>query len=123
VHAVLRSTDPVGGIVRLGHEPGNLLSMHWDRFTLYAKRQMQVELQADCYSACTLIMAAIERKNLCFGPNAALHFHQASYAAGIYAGKPAFDSTVWTTWCSTGIGSPITISCAITREQSVQRAR
>jgi hypothetical protein len=39
VHAVLRSTEPVGGIVRLGYEGGGLLSIQWDRFRVTRRKR------------------------------------------------------------------------------------
>jgi len=36
----------------------------------------KVEVRGDCTSACTLIVGAIDKSKICFGPNGKLHFHQ-----------------------------------------------
>src|SRR5262249_13209182 len=94
-YAVIKPTTPLPGYkVVLNYEQGGNVSLHWDRFETIAKRGDEVELRGDCYSACTLIMSLVKRENICFGPKAALHFHQASrVGSGPDAGKPSYDTT------------------------------
>jgi hypothetical protein len=76
------------------YEPGGLIQKHWERFIRMAQRNEKVELRGPCYSACTLVVSAVKRHNICFGPNAALHFHQASRGgSGPDADQPVYETT------------------------------
>src|SRR4029077_20631685 len=44
-------------------------------FEGYRRRAAKVEICGPCYSACTLLLGYLERKNLCIAPGAFMAFH------------------------------------------------
>jgi hypothetical protein len=64
------------GVVIINDDPGGNPLMFWGVFQHYAHMNTKVEVRGDCMSACTLIVGAIDKSKLCFGPNGKLHFHQ-----------------------------------------------
>src|SRR5262249_43265350 len=64
------------GVVIINDDPGGNPLMFWGEFQHYAHMNTKVEVRGDCMSACTLIVGAIDKSKLCFGPNGKLHFHQ-----------------------------------------------
>jgi hypothetical protein len=69
--------DPLNPPIVLFNEPGGKLAEYWERFLAYRVRKSEVRVVGKCPSACTLVLAAIERSKLCFGKDAKLLFHQA----------------------------------------------
>jgi hypothetical protein len=65
-------------LVVIAYNPGGNPGTFWTLFQYYADMNIQVEVRGDCMSACTLIVGAIDKSKLCFGPNGKLHFHQAA---------------------------------------------
>jgi hypothetical protein len=65
------------GFVVINDNPGGNPYEHWELYQHYGRMNSKVEVRADCTSACTLIVGAIDKSNLCFGPNGKLRFHQA----------------------------------------------
>lgn len=81
--------------VVLYDEPGGLLGEHLQRFQGIALTGKQVEVRGACVSACTVVVSVVRRENICFGEDASLKFHWASY--GINSpdvGKPNYDATL-----------------------------
>jgi hypothetical protein len=68
--------------VVIKNEEGGQVDAHWTRFRQYRIDNADVEVLGGCHSACTLIVGAIEREKLCFGPNAKLGFHAVRDASG-----------------------------------------
>src|SRR5258708_3951415 len=64
------------GLVVIDYDPGGNPGRFWTLFQYYAHMNTKVEVRGDCMSACTLIVGAIDKSKLCFGPNGKLHFHQ-----------------------------------------------
>jgi hypothetical protein len=64
------------------NETGGRVDYHWLRFTDLARGGEEVEVRGRCPSACTLVVAVIPEKRICFGKDARLAFHQARYADG-----------------------------------------
>jgi hypothetical protein len=65
------------GLVVIDYDPGGELGTFWTLSRYYAHMNTKVEVRGDCMSACTLIVGAIDKSRICFGPNGKLHFHQA----------------------------------------------
>ena len=64
-------------LVVIAYNPGGNPGTFWTLFQYYADMNIKVEVRGDCMSACTLIVGAIDKSRICFGPNGKLHFHQA----------------------------------------------
>jgi hypothetical protein len=77
-------------ILRLGHEPGGRVYEHWLRFANLAADGVYIEITADCFSACTLLMTHLPSERLCFTPSARLGFHKARNSM---TNEPAWDTT------------------------------
>jgi hypothetical protein len=68
--------------VVLGWEPGGNIADHFRRFLNIRAHGLDVEIQQECYSACTLVTNIFPKDKLCFGPRASLNFHKASDGNG-----------------------------------------
>lgn len=64
---------------KFDYQPGGVIADHWTIYQFHGRINSQIQVLEHCYSACTLIVATIDKSKLCFGPNAALAFHQARY--------------------------------------------
>jgi len=64
------------GFVVINDNPGGNPYEHWELYQHYGRMNSKVEVRGDCTSACTLIVGAIDKSKICFGPNGELHFHQ-----------------------------------------------
>ena len=64
------------GFVVINDDPGGNPYDHWELYQHYGRMNSKVEVRGDCTSACTLIVGAIDKSKICFGPNGKLHFHQ-----------------------------------------------
>jgi hypothetical protein len=58
-------------------DPGGTVRIHSELWRDVAKKGRPVEILGRCWSACTMVMTAISRDHLCFGPSAQLGFHAA----------------------------------------------
>jgi hypothetical protein len=54
---------------------GGRLDEHRATFEGYSRAGAKVELRGPCYSACTLVLAYVEREKLCIAPGAFMAFH------------------------------------------------
>src|SRR5262249_12416972 len=66
------------GLAVVNYDPGGNPQSFWILFQYYAGMNTKVEVRGDCISACTLIVGAVDKSKICFGPNGKLHFHQAT---------------------------------------------
>jgi hypothetical protein len=85
--------DPRRMTVVVHYDDGGYLHEYVDRWSQIAVRGNQVKILDICASACTLVTAYISKDRLCFGPNAALDFHQARHNYTDTTGSPK--STLW----------------------------
>ena len=75
----------------IGYDRGGWLHEYTERFVTLAATGNDVEIRGSCESACTLVMAHIPKKRLCFSDQAFLRFHKANTADG----KPSMIHTQW----------------------------
>jgi hypothetical protein len=65
------------------NETGGRVDYHWLRFTDLARGGEEVEVRGRCPSACTLVVAVIPEKRICFGQEARLHHDQSRPCAAL----------------------------------------
>jgi hypothetical protein len=58
--------------------PGGNVVVLWAYWMIIAEHGGPVEIRGPCASACTMVMEAVHRDNLCFDVNGSLVFHMAS---------------------------------------------
>jgi hypothetical protein len=84
------------GLVVIAYNPGGNPGTFWTLFQHYARMNTKVEVRGDCMSACTLIVGAIDKSKLCFGPNGKLHFHQGWSPSDDNSVSVSPETTQWT---------------------------
>jgi hypothetical protein len=81
--------------VDLHNLPGGKVELYWNLFQDYARDKTEVRVLGKCMSACTLVVGAIDKSRLCFGPQSMLGFH---HAISSMNGKIYTIDTVGTRW-------------------------
>jgi len=66
-----------GPVQKIYDDPGGILGERWDMYRFFARRNTKYEVLGPCASACTMVLAVIEKSNVCVGPEASFRFHQA----------------------------------------------
>ena len=74
----------------IGFDRGGVLTEYVERYETLKAQGNDVEVRGQCESACTLVTSVIPKARLCFGDNAALHFHKAHVQ-----GNPSSYATQW----------------------------
>jgi hypothetical protein len=72
-----------GPVQKIYDDPGGNIGTYWDLYRFFANRDTakygitKYEILGECASACTLVLAVIDKSNICVGPQASFRFHQA----------------------------------------------
>ena len=78
---------------------GGVVSEYWTRWKIVAIDGGEVEIRGPCYSACTLVTAAVPKDRICFSRYATLGFHlvEQGYRGVMPYGRgpPAMEATQW----------------------------
>jgi hypothetical protein len=72
-------------------EPGGIIHEQMRRWRQLGQSDADVEIRGPCFSACTLLMAAVPKERLCFGDYASLQFHLATDLEG----RAAIPASTW----------------------------
>ena len=67
--------DLIPPTIVIKYGQGGRVLDHRMTFEGYRRRAAKVEIRGPCYSACTLLLGYLERKNLCIAPGAFMAFH------------------------------------------------
>jgi hypothetical protein len=76
---LLAGLAPALGDVRIAASGGGDVSAYWQFFALLQQSGQRIVLDGPCFSACTLVLAAIPRERICVTPRAVLGFHAAQF--------------------------------------------
>ncbi len=77
---------------------GGVVSEYWERWKTVAISGDEVEIRGKCYSACTLVIAAVPKDRICFSRYATLGFHLAAQDRAVMPdgrGPPGMEATQW----------------------------
>ena len=85
------AAKPTPAVTIIDGELGGRINEHWQRFQRMVPTGTMIEIRGACESACTVIMGAIPRYRICFGPLGRLSFHQARDENN----QPVTASTQW----------------------------
>jgi hypothetical protein len=72
-----------GPLQKIYDDPGGNIYDSWNLYRFFANRDTdkygitKYEVLGRCSSACTLVLAVIDKSNICVGPEASFRFHQA----------------------------------------------
>ena len=69
---------PPAPVVTVVRDYGGIITDYSARVSAYAKRKVQVRIQGECISACTLV-TSLPPSRVCVGPQASLQFHKAFF--------------------------------------------
>jgi hypothetical protein len=89
-----------GPLQKIYDDPGGNVGDHWNLYWFFANRDTakygttKYEILGRCASACTLVLAVIDKSNICVGPKASFQFHQAREKEPPHA--ISVETTQWT---------------------------